>query len=307
MDDITIIQESSGPPVKKGTRWLVTVARPGQGSQGFYPEDVLKATGPAAFPPGTKAFFNHDSKRDVRDMVGTYNDGAFWNDEAGELQAYLTPFPRYVSVLNEAGTNVEASIHAASRKDIRGNVKELMYNRANTVDLVSFAGLEGSGLKFQVESLFAEAAAEVNLENDKENAVDITKEMWDGLVAGQTALSAKFDTFVAESKVEVQGVADEAAVSALVETRVEEALTNFAEVVTSIDSADILAVQKESLKARARLGEDITEDLAQAVSFVAEAKKEFAPEPKGSKRGTVVIVDESLDSKPRDFRVGRWS
>src|SRR6478736_4403430 len=99
MNDIITLWESAPAPTKVGSRWLVTVARPGQGSTGLYPESVLKETGPQAFPPGTKAFFNHDPKRDVRDMVGTYPDGAFWNDEAGELQAYLVPFPRYQDVL----------------------------------------------------------------------------------------------------------------------------------------------------------------------------------------------------------------
>lgn len=309
MEDIIVLNEMAAAPVKKGNRWLVTIATPGQGSQGFYPEEVLKETGPAAFPKGTKAFFNHDAKRDVRDMVGTYDDGAFWNEEEGVLQAYLTPFPRYRQVLEEAGSNVEASVHVASRKDARTkHVKELVYNRANTVDLVSFAGLEGSGLKYQVESLFAAAAADVELEENKENNVEITQEKWDALVSSVAGVTAKFDAFVAESKTEVQGVADEAAVDALVEARLEEALKNYAEVEKSINDADILDVQKESLKVAARKGEDVTSDLAEAVSFVAEARKELVPDPKRDKRGKVVVVEESLDSNtPKSFKVGRWS
>jgi hypothetical protein len=309
MNDLITLIESAGSPVKEGRRWLVTIAKPGQGSSGFYSEDVLKETGPNAFPPGTKAFFNHDAKRDVRDMVGTYKEGAFWNDEIGELQAYLTPFPRYEQVLEEAGTNVEASIHVASRKDARtGYVKELVYNRANTVDLVSFAGLEGSGLKYQIENLFAAVAAESEQEENKENNVDISKEQWDTLVASVAAVTAKFDTFVAESKVEVQGVADEAAVEAKVEELLEEALNSYAEVEKSINDADILDVQKESLKASARKGEDITEKLAEAVSIVAEARKKLVPDTKVTPRDKVVVVSESLDSDtPKTYKVGRWS
>lgn len=306
MDEITYVNESAGSPIKKGSRWLITVARPGQGSSGFYSEEVLRETGPSAFPPGTKSFFNHDAKRDVRDMVGTLEQGAFWNDEAGELQAYLTPFPRYAEVLEQAGKNVEASIHAASRKDARGNLKELVPHRANTVDLVSFAGLDGSGLKMQVESLFAAAAAEDEI-NKKENNVEITKEMWDALVADNKTLSAKFDTFVAESKAQIQGVADEAALEAAVEARVEEALAAYKEVAKSIDEADILTVQKEALKADAAKGKDVTSALAEAVSFVAEAKKELTPDPKNVRHGKVVVVDESLDSAPKSFSVGRWN
>ena len=307
MNEIITLTESAGQPTKLGNRWLVTIAKPGQGSTGTYTEEVLKNTGPIAFPPGTKAFFNHDPKRDVRDMVGTYEEGAFWNEEAGELQALLTPFPRYKQVLDEAGKNVEASIHASARKDHKtGYVKELLYDRGNTVDLVSFAGLEGSGLKYQVESLFAAASAASDLEEKKENKVEIEQAI-EGLALQLTTLSAKFDTFVAESKAEVKGVADEAAVSDAVKTQVKEALAGYAVVEKSINDADIPAVVKESLKSLAREGEDITESLAGAVSIVAEAKKELASGPKGNRRDTVVVVDESTDSQPKNFRVGRWS
>lgn len=309
MDELITLTESSGAPVKQGKRWLVTIARPGKGSTGTYSEAVLKESGPAAFPPKTKAFFTHDGKRDPRDMVGTYKDGAFWNDEEGELQAYLTPFPRYQQVLDEAGDAIEASIHSKARKDSKGFVKELVYDRSNTVDLVAFAGLEGSGLKQQVESLFAAAAADGEQVNEEENNKMDEKE-FQAFVSEFRAFVATFGTFVAESKLAAQGVADDAAVEAAVEARVAEALSGIAEVEAAIDAADIPVKVKESLKVAARKGEDITDNLAGAVEIVAEAKKEFTPtltDPKGKKSGTVVVVDESKDETPKNFRVGRWS
>lgn len=317
MDDIIYLNESAGSPVKKGNRWLVTVARPGQGSSGFYPENVLKESGPAAFPPGTKSFFNHDAKRDVRDMVGTFAEGAFWNDEEGELQAYLTPFKRYAQVLNDAKDDdtgqsyIEASIHGKARKDNRGYVKELVYDRSNTVDLVAFAGLEGSGLKQQVESLFAAATADGEQVNEEENTMtfEITQDAWESLTNRLAAFDAKFDTFVAESKLEVKGAADADAVAEAAKALVEEALTSYADTLAAIDAADIPVKVKESLKTAAGKGEDITENLAGAVEIVAESKKEIAEaaNPKGRNRGTVVVVEESKDDTPRNFRVGRWS
>lgn len=318
MTEFITITESAGQPRKVGKRWYVTIARPGKGSSGDYTEEVLKSTGPIAFPPGTKSYFGHTvtEKRDVRDQVGTFKEGAFWNEQEGELGGYLTPSPRYRAVLDEmvdeetGDSYVEASIHAAASKDPRGNVKALLPRRDNTVDLVAFAGLEGSGLKYQVESLFAAASAGVEEYEEENNMTfEITKELWESFTATQAALSAKFDTFVAESKVELQGKADAEALELAVEARVEEALTGYAEVETAIDAADIPAVVKESLKASARKGEDITENLAGAVAIVAETKKELAPAPKGPKRDTVVVVAESLDSgdKPKNFRVGRWS
>ncbi len=52
--------------------------------------------------------------------------GAFWNEEAGELGGYLTPFKRYAPILEdmvdeETGQSyVEASIRAAAHKDAKG-------------------------------------------------------------------------------------------------------------------------------------------------------------------------------------------
>ena len=310
-DETVILNEAAGAPVKQGKRWYVTVARPGTGSNGKYSEDVLRETGPVAVPKGTKSFFKHakSEDRDPRDQVGVFKDGAFWNEEENELGAYLTPFPRYANVLEEAGDSIEASIHVAAIKDARtGNVKELIYNRGNTVDLVAFGGLEGSGLKFQVESLFEAAAADYEIDKKKENNVDITKEMWDAQSGLITTLATKFDTFVAESKQEIKGAVDEAALEAAVETRVEEALASYAETVKAIDAADILTVQKEALKADAAKGKDVTSALTDAVSFVAEAKKELTPDVNTRTRASVVVVEESLKTETaQTYRPGRWS
>lgn len=310
MEDITLVESINAHPIKKGKRWLVTIARPGKGSSGNYRSEVLKATGPVAFPPGTKAFFKHarPEDRDVRDMVGVYEEGAFWNDEADELQAFLTPFPRFAPVLEEAGQYIEASIHARARKDLQtGDVKELLYDRANTADLVAFAGLEGSGLKYQVESLFAQAAADGEGNGKETQNMDENATAIEALTSKLEALTAKFDAFVAESKAEVKGEADAAAVAEAVKTGVEEALAAYAGIEKAINDAEIPASVKESLKEQARKGEDVSESLATAVSIAAETKKELAP-VKSAVRGNVVIATESLsgDQKP-NFAIGQWS
>lgn len=308
LEDVTLDEAAGSPITKKGKRWLVTIAVPGKGQMGTYPEEVLKEYGPTAFPAGTKSYFNHDSKRDARDYVGSFKDGAFWNDEAGVLQGYLTPVARYASVLEEAQevdpNAIEASMHVVSRKDPTGIVRELVPFRANTVDLVGFGGLEGSGLKIQVESLFAAASADGEDERKDKN-MEITKEMWDGLVANQSAFATKFDTFVSESLQGKQGVADADAVATAVAIQVEEALTAYAEKEKAINAATIPAVQKEALKLRARKGEEITAPLAEAVSMVSEALKEFA-NAKTDKDGKVVVVSESLSDDFDPSMGGNW-
>lgn len=318
-EKIELVVENLGEaPVKKGKRWLVTIATPGQGSSGYYSEEVLREYGPLAFPAGTKSFFNHDDKRDVRDMVGIFKRGAFWNDETGRLQGYLTPFPQYAAVLegavdDETGESyVEASVHVESVKDTRtGRVLRLNPNRANTVDLVGFGGLEGSRLEMLVESFAAASAISEDTGKDTQN-VEITKEMWEALNGQITTLGTTLSTFINESKTAIKGEADAEALAEAVTSQVKEALAEYAVQEKAIDDADILATQKESLKARARDGEDITADLATAVEFVKEAKKEFAPAatPNRFNRGTVVVATESLNGKsdaPKTFTPSAWS
>lgn len=311
------LQESFDAPVKIGKRWRVTVARPGQGSSGFYSEQVLKETGPAAFPPGTKSFFNHDPKRDVRDMVGIFPEGAFWNEEEGELQADLEPFERFRPVLNEAGSAIEASIRTVAEKDRGGNVRALLPNRSNSIDLVAYAGLEGSGLKFQVESLFAAAASAVEEEDSDADAsaqnikegikMEIEKEVA-AIRSDLTAFVTRFDAFVAESRQELQGKADQDAVAAAAQELVAEALSVYEEKVSAIEAANLLPVQAEALKARALKGEDIEEALAEAKALVEEAQKAFKPEVSTNSRvrGNVVVATE--DAKPVADKIipGRW-
>lgn len=310
--ETTVTLSESSALVSKGKRWLVTIARPGKGATGEYSEEVLKNTGPLSLPAGTKSFFKHAASedRDPRDQVGVFEEGAFWNEEEGELQAILTPFPRYATVLEEAKGNIEASIRVAARKVMNsGVVRELMYRRDNTVDLVAFAGLEGSGLKYQVESLFASAHAEDEVEEKKEKNVEITQEMWNAQAAQISTLANTVNTFVAETAQEVRGAADEAAVEAAVAVRVSEALEAYAATETAIDTADIPATVKESLKTRARKGEDIADALADSVLIVAETKKDLKPVIKNRKDQAVVVVTESLrdEDTPRSFSVGQWS
>jgi len=310
--ETTVTLSESSQLAQKGKRWVVTVARPGKGATGDYSEAVLRESGPRALPAGTKSFFKHadTEDRDPRDQVGVFEEGAFWNEEEGELQAILTPFPRYAEVLEQAKENIEASIKVAARRLANSRVvKELVYRRDNTVDLVAFAGLEGSGLKYQVESLFASVHSDGEDIEKKENSVEITKEMWDGLTASQLALTNTFNTFVTESAREVRGVADDAAVETAVAARIADVLEEYAATESAIEQADIPVTVKESLKARARKGEDIADALADSITIVVETKKDLKPVTRNrNDRSSVVVVSESLrDDTPRSFKVGQWS
>ena len=308
------IEESFGAPKKVGRRWLVTVAVPGKGSKGNYSEEALRNSGPASFPPGTKAFFKHAAPqdRDPRDQVGTYPEGAFWNEAENKLQAILDPFPRYEVVLEEAGTSIEASIHAKALKDMRGNIHSLIPDRANSIDLVAFAGLEGSGLQYQVESLFSAVADETvdsvtsPVQEDKKGTnMEITETMWNEVKTDVRTLVTTLNSFVEESLTKAKGEADEAVVADLVESRVSEALSAYVEQEKAINDAGLLPPQVEALKARALKGEDITESLVEAKAIVEAARTSFTPEPTG--RGKVVTVTESSSNPGEARKFSGWS
>ena len=94
---ITYFTEAvSEAPVKKGNgRWLVAIATPGQGSSGHYSEDMLKEYGPVAFPAGAKSFINHEGSRNPKDMIGTYPEGAYWDDSRKQLLGELQTFSHW--------------------------------------------------------------------------------------------------------------------------------------------------------------------------------------------------------------------
>lgn len=141
-----LLQEaSSAAPTKVGNRWRGILAVPGQGSSGFYSEHVLREYGPKAIAPGAKAFINHDPERNPRDMIGIYPDGAHYEEGVG-LVGDLEVFPHWKEFVETVGPHAALSIYMMGESDDEGNITALLPDRQNGIDLVSYAGLEGSGL-----------------------------------------------------------------------------------------------------------------------------------------------------------------
>lgn len=165
-----LLSESSNSTLtKNGKRWKATLAVPGQGSSGFYSEDVLKEYGPQALAPGAKAFIDHDSTRSPKDMIGVYPDGAWWDDETGTLVGELEVFPHWADFVEAVGPHAGLSIYMMGETDAEGNVTALLPDQMNGVDLVSYPGLNGSGL---VEKLYESAKARLATEDSHTDAED---------------------------------------------------------------------------------------------------------------------------------------
>jgi hypothetical protein len=272
MTEILLKESSSAPLVKSGKRWLVTVATPGQGSSGKYAAEMLKEYGPAALAPGAKAFFDHDAKRSVKDMVGTYPEGAFWNEESQKLQAYLQPFKHWQEVVDEIGPYAEASIYMMGEADEEGNVTKLIPHRTNGADLVGYGGLAGSGLVEQVENLIESARAQISTNpgaasaqgnTEKDDTTIMEEQIKDILVK-----LAVIEGFVNEQK----ALASEQAAQTAKTQTVEEALTQYAAAEQAISEAELLPSQVESLRAEAKKGVDVLPLIESAKKIVVEAK-----------------------------------
>jgi hypothetical protein len=270
----TILREAvSAEPVKKGKRWLVTLAVPGRGNSGTYSPEVLETYGPVALPAKTKAYWGHANPedRDARDALGKYPEGAFWNSEEQKLQAYLEPYPRWNPIIEEMGSDLELSMCVFDgEKDADGNVTRIGYHRANTVDAVAFAGLSGSGLMEQVEHLaesMSISTTEPSVIEAQEKETRMSDEKLDKLIA-------LFESFISESKAkakdEAQVVADEAAATVAATAAVEAYASNIALVEAARES--LLPSQIDGLLESAKSGESIAPLIESAKKVADEAR-----------------------------------
>src|SRR5690625_2780631 len=260
MDKTIVLTEAVKAPVKKkGNRWLVTVATPGQGSSGFYSEELLREQGPRALHAGAQSFVTHDPSRNPKDMIGVFPEGGFWNEEKGVLQAELEVHPHWVDFVEAVGPHCGMSLYMHGKTDEDGNVIELTPNQYNGCDLVSRPGLSGSGLDGKLyEALRAEAHAEADEDGHKE---EIEKKV--------EALSDMLAQFVASQ----EKVKEEDEVTP--EQLVAEALNAYHEAIAEIDKAELLPSQVEDLRERAKKGEEVTPLIESAKKINAELKAQF--------------------------------
>ena len=151
------ILESSATLKKSGTKWKAVLITPGKGSSGTYSEEVLKSTGPSAFPAGTHSYIDHsaDGTRNPRDLFGVLSEDAYYEDGIG-LVGTLEVMPHYAEFANAVAPHTGLSIYASADKsknsDGEWTVESLIPDRMNSVDLVSYAGRGGELAERLLES-----------------------------------------------------------------------------------------------------------------------------------------------------------
>lgn len=298
-----LCETTSAVPVRKANGWLVTVARPGRGSTGTYSAEMLAEYGPVAFPPKTKAWFNHNlpQDRDPRDRMGSYPDGAYWDAEANELRARLVPYKRWDGLLEEmaeAGDELEVSMYALDYDlSESGEVKRIGPHRGNSIDAVGVGGIEGAGVKERLyESLVESARAGFSGEpgeqvaQERKEITKMDKEIQEAFAGLHESLKTIAD-FVTEQKTAAAEAARASDVEKDNETVVAETLELRLAAIKAVDDAsgDLLPSQVTSLRESARNGEDVIPLIESAKAIRAEA---------------ATVLSESIVSQGGGYRVG---
>lgn len=267
-----LLQEDASTLTKSGNRWRAVLAKGNQqGSSGYYSEDVLREYGPQALAPGAKAFINHDPSRNPKDMIGTYPDGAVYEEGVG-LVGELEVFPHWKEFVEAVGPHAGLSIYMMGESDDEGNVTSLIPDRQNGVDLVSYPGLEGSGL---VEKLYesAHAASEepgVNSAQEKRNK-HMEKEI-EALRAQIESLVSALTSFITESKAAASAAVQAEADAKAVDEVVEEALKSYEEKAEAIAKAELTETQASAIREAARQGADVAPLIESAKKVLTEAR-----------------------------------
>lgn len=137
----------------------IRLIKPGWGSSGYYPANVLRRDGPLVFRRGMQMHFDHQTEREakerpegsVRTLVGVLDSDAKW-EEGGPvgpgLYADAKVFEQYRSMLNEMAPYIGVSIRASGRatkgeaEGRKGYIVEAIV-AANTTDYVTRAGAGG--------------------------------------------------------------------------------------------------------------------------------------------------------------------
>lgn len=294
----TILRESvTEAPVKKGNRWRVIVAKPGQGSSGFYSEDLFRRDAHKIIAPGGQAFINHDDSRNPKDMLGTYPEGSFWSEDDKAVVSELEVFSHWRAFVEEVGPHCGISLYAMGEADESGNVTSFIEDRLNGADLVARPGLVGSGLAEKLyESAKAHSVEEpgANVARE-ERKLEMEKDVEDRFAALESLLTS----LVAKEQTKAEEAAQVTADDEAVNQRVESITAGLDAVEAA--RAELFPAQVDALRAEAKKGADVA-PLIEAAKKVREEALE------------AVRVTESAPGRgfgdggsATDFKIGRWS
>jgi hypothetical protein len=267
MTDLVLTESRSGGLTKAddGTYEVILIV-PGQGSSGYYTEELIASDAQAAFPKGSHSYLDHVKEGETRSPANLL--GVLVEDtriaEDGTARNRFKPMPHWAAFVEAVAPHCGLSISAhgtGKRGEMGGRetliVESLIPSIQNSVDLVSYAGAGGKFVESLMESALA-ASEGVQTEssapgdNKKENEMAFDEEKAERLLVATEALVAELTEARAKlaeadaEKVEAPSVADVIAATRAVES---------AEVTASVKESLIKGIEAGDLEVQAKLDE----------------------------------------------------
>lgn len=285
MAKINLRESVAEAPVKKGDRYRVIIARPGQGSSGFYSEELFRRDAQKLIPAGAQAFINH-GERDPEKMVGVYPDGGYFDEAEKAVVGDLQVFEHWKAWMAEVAPHVGVSLYALGNADEEGRVTEILEDPYNGADIVARAGLQGS----KIDKLYESAVA---AGSDKEPTVTVAEDERNKLMEKEIldALNSVKDSLAALVADKVQKEAEAAQVEAD-EKAIQTAVEHYDAAVKMVTDAELFESQRESILAAAKKGEDVT-GLVEAAKLVREEAVKAVTEQAAQGGADGVVLGES--------------
>lgn len=179
----------------KPGRLRIGIISPGQGSSGFYSQEVLEAAAAdKVWPAGTHMYFNHPTaaekfdqpERDVLKIGAVLDEDAYWDADLGTLVAEATPIETYRPLLTDptfrkaVGVSIVAS--AEVEETTTGRVVTKLVE-GKSIDFVTHAGRGGSILDVLESALpanvngraIANGVTEATVNDQREALDDVLK------------------------------------------------------------------------------------------------------------------------------------
>jgi len=160
-DDLVPLVEAWVPLVEKALRSdgsaAVKIIEPGQGSSGRYDPDVLERDGSAAFPKGTKMYWDHPTEteererpeRSLRDVAATTITDPYFTESGPDGPGLYTDaqvLSQYRETVEELAPHIGVSIRAlglVNEHDGEAVVEKIAASPHNSIDFVTEPGAGG--------------------------------------------------------------------------------------------------------------------------------------------------------------------
>lgn len=286
-----LIESAKGLEAAKDGSYPVVLISPGQGSSGYYHEEVIREYAPEAFPKGTHVYLDHlkeGETRSVERLLGTLIEDTVV-DESGQAINRFKPLSKHAEWIEEVrgAVGLSVSVRGTGREDVIDGrktvvVESLEPHVTNTVDLVSYAGRGGRFL----ESYLEDANQEDNRTRTEPSAGNTegteVMELTDEQI-GKIATAVVAQLPQAETPSEPQTVADPEDRAAAVEATVK------------VESAEISASLKAKLIEGIKAGDyDVDQRIADDIALREEIRTELT-ESLGAGAGASALNESAKD------------